>query len=103
MLDERSRGARQRGEIAGVGDGTERGVKLSVLPELARVLDDLLLRRRVGIAKRLGILDAMQVRHRRPRAIQAVLELFAREYDRIEVARRGRREQRIDARAVIGE
>ena len=103
MLDQRARRARQRRKIAGVGDGAERGVERAVLPELARVLDDLLLRGGIRIAQRLGILHAVQVRNRRPGAIEAIFELLAGEHDGGEIARSVRGEQRVDARAIVRE
>jgi hypothetical protein len=84
-------------------DGFDGGVQRAVLAEFAAEVDDLLLRGRVRLAQFVRVGDAVQVRHRRPDAIQAIFERFAETQYAVEVARRLGREQRVDARAVIRE
>src|SRR5690606_23501148 len=77
VLDQRARRARQVAMVRIVRDRGDRGVQLAVLAEFARVFDDLLLRGRIRLAQRFRIGDAVQVRDRRPYAVQALGQLLA--------------------------
>jgi hypothetical protein len=103
VLDQRTRRPRQAGEIRAASNFAHRRIEFAILAKFGRVLGHLLQRLRVGGAQRFAVGHGMQVRHRRPGALEAAVENLLR----LQHARKRTRarvgDDRVDRRTILGE